>query len=235
MAVIYRSDVALSASAAPRVVRRLANRNVARYYSASRASGSDGSSVSELAISGGTADVWTAPSAGSSPTLAVDRDLHMPYLSFDGVNDRMDAPASVDQPLTALVIARFPVLPSVPTVAVNFHTQPGGRGIEVASDGSLSTLFPTKVALGTTVDTDWHVYTLQVNGSSGFVQIDGGARVTGNFGTGSAGGITVGRNATGTGFTQIDVAEVVVWANALNSIALNKEYRSIKAFYGWEF
>lgn len=226
MPVFYTLDQPVTGS--DRHVRTLANPGADRYYSAAAASANPGETVAALDAHAGSAVALNA--VGGSPTF--QQDGLVSYLSFDGVNDRMDAVYSRNQPLTVLTVGRFPTLPALNTSVTNLFTTPSGRGIQVLGS-AVTAQFPTLKNAPTLSVTagQWFIAALAVNGATSEVAVDALYEV-GNVGTGAAGGITVGRNAGGSGFTAMDIAEIIVWPAFLNHAQRTAERNAIKAFYG---
>lgn len=230
MAIIFRSDVTLSAPIGPRVVRKLANPAVVRYYSASAATVADDNGVLSLSSSGGDNFALNSASTSASPVLRTDGAI--PHLHFDGVNDRMDASIGRSQPMTLMVVARVPSAPEGNFNLGNLHTVPGGRGILITPARTVSAQFPSLVSTGISVaDGGWHIFTLVVNGTSSIVGVDD-AEVTGDLGSGTAAGFTIGRDGAGTGFAEMDISEIIFWPSALNTVGRGWERDSIRKFYG---
>ncbi|MCI9872642.1 hypothetical protein [Arthrobacter humicola] len=59
-----------------------------------------------------------------------------------------------------------------------------------------------------------------------------GTAVTADLGASATGGLTMGRDIAGTGWSKIDLAEIVVWPSALTPTQRTDERANLKAAHG---
>lgn len=234
-ALIFRAPSAMTApGSAPRLLHSLTNAGASRRFVASTAGVAAGAAVTSLADLAGSGVPLVKNSAitTSAPTLRTTGTLS--YLEFDGVDDRMDSQTATPihaQPVTAMVVGRFRVLPTTLTPILNLHTNPSGRHLGVNSTGFLTGQFPTTATSTIAVNTSWHVYTIVANGATSVIGLDE-LEYTGDLGTGSTASITLGRDGTGTGYGKIDIAELIMWPSALSLSQRQAERANLKAAYG---
>jgi len=136
-----------------------------------------------------------------------------PTLKFDGTDDYFTSIASYNQPFTYFVISKsFSV--SVDKVMIdgsyslNFvqlkHHQPSGRII----------IFAGSILQGLAHNTNQNLHYALYNGSSSQIGLNNGAASSGNAGTNSPTGLTIGSRLAGTGqFWDGNIQEMILYSS----------------------
>lgn len=231
-ALVLRAPTAMSApGAAPRIVHPLLKSGAIRRYLASTSTVAAGSVAQTLTDLTGSGATLSAATTGASPTMRESGAIR--YLEFDGVNDRMDSSSGPTnaQPLTLMVVGRFQGANKAAQILTNLHANAGGRAISRTSGGFIQAGFPTGVTTTIAADNNWHVFTMVANGASSLAAMDSTSQ-TADFGTGAAGGMTLGRNGDGVTFDTINIAEIIVWPTALTPTERAAEIANLKAAHG---
>jgi hypothetical protein len=162
-----------------------------------------------------------ATEATNPPSYRTNVVNGFPVVRFDGVNDKLQtASFPLAQPLTIFAVFRHSSL-----ATTNKTVFDGLTNLSAMLSGQVTG--PQWIAFaGTnlfdgTADTNWHVATVVFNGGSSNIRIDGGPGVTGNAGTATPSGITLGSRGSGINFFVGDIFEVTVYSSALSTTNIN--------------
>lgn len=135
-------------------------------------------------------------------------------VSFDGVNDKMDAAiADITQPYTKVVLARY-VTPVASRVLLGGTS--GAANIASMSTGKISMTNGTTLAHTANVDAEWHLFTALSDGNTSAIAV-GDSVVTGDAGSGPQTGLRLAANAGLSTYSNIEVALVLVYPRALTT------------------
>lgn len=231
-ALIIRTPGAMTSPGnAPQHVHPLLKSGAVRRFYAGASPIAVGAPMQTLADLQGSGYGLAAATTGAAPTRQIDGGIH--FVKFDGVDDRMDSVSgpALNQPVTVMALGRFHAVAGTAQPLVNLHTSQGGRYVGMSSGGFLAGQFSTTVVSTTPVDFNWHIFTLVANGASSVIGLDN-TETTGDMGTsGTATSITIGRNGA-TGFSQIDLAEVIIWPTALTLAERQAERSNLAAAHG---
>jgi hypothetical protein len=150
------------------------------------------------------------------PTLATAVLNGLPVVRFDGTSSSLAVAFTLDQPHT-----RFAVLVNRSPSDGTHILIDGGSGnpsAMVFQTGDVASLNAgTELAGPTVLNSAPHIWRGSFNGASSQISVDGGTASTGDAGSGSAGGITLGTDQTLAQFTDCDVAEVIEYVSALSA------------------
>lgn len=188
-------------------------------------------------LSGGAVAAWpdligdyalTAPSASEQHPAVIGTGLER-YVSFDGINDRIDVSIPLAQPVTAILVARLPNL------AGSQHIMTGGTGPAsfnlgvnsnasswIASNGSNRTF-------GSTPDNGWHIFILSFNGANSALSLDGVETIA-NPGTGGSDRIRLG--ASSSTYYPTDLRRLAILPYAAQATERAAIYRNLADYYG---
>jgi len=189
----------------------LIKRYVAKSLSDSLLNGAVTSLPSSAAGSDGT-DYLRPVVTGSGATYK--KTDGMAYLSFNGTDQRMFIPAFTQaDPFTMAIVYRLRSTGTLKTIAsLNNSTPVTATQLARAADGSITFDGLTRDAPYS--GTGWRVGFLASNGANSIVGLDG-AYITGTMAGTDVGGLRIGEGV-GT-FSDIDVAEVLLWNTALTA------------------
>lgn len=143
------------------------------------------------------------------PVLLDDGQNGRPVVRFDGVDDYMQRvyAAPLAQPNTVLTSAQ---LAAGGQMNIVDGTGTGRHALHASGANTWAAYVSTTIAGGTR-DTDWHTHAAIYDGLTSERRLDGTSIATGDVGTGSMAGITLGSNQAGTAtFADGDIAEVLV-------------------------
>jgi len=154
------------------------------------------------------------------------------YLEFDGVANRMYVPAfTVAQPYTFAVVYKLRSTGTSKVILSLINGTPASPTLRREANGNI--VFDAgsaqPVVPGAALGTTWHLAYISVNGASTIIGIDGTTATPGTPGTGSVTGLRIGQGASD--YSDIDVAEVVMWDRALTSGELASVRTDMKAQY----
>lgn len=205
---------------------------VHRYSVASLAAAAVGSAVASLPDLTGLSPSLAASAPANRPTLMAETGRR--FIRFDGTDDALTAAGNgITGPKTFAVVARFREdrSPAGNWPVLSLRT-PGPNGaLSLSTNGQIAG-YSTKTTGSTFVPgTGWHVFLMVFNGDSSVVRMDAAetTATTGDLPTSVV--VGVGPN-TGSGpNVPLDVAEIMVWDQALKLsdrnaavAALAKEY-----------
>lgn len=224
------------ASAAPTLIRRFPNAFVnptelerfipglgfgsepVRRYTALSVRGNAGDPVMEIPNLGrlGTGELLAPLTAAAAPTLGYEGDI--PFLRFDGVDDRMfrgvtpDA-FNTDEPTTIYGVVRVRAYPATTSVMFGWG-ETTGAGVRVGSTGTIAGHRGASVGTGMTIPTvGFHVIVFSAQGASSVIQLDD-TSATINPGYSSLATYPFG--ISGSGFPAIDVFEIGAYSGTFN-------------------
>ena len=148
------------------------------------------------------------------------------YVSFDGVDDRVDVDMAVNTPFTVALVARLPQM-----AASQYIMSPGSHtnGVSVSVDsagGSWLASNGSFRSFQTAADTAWHVFVAAFDGADSYLMIDDTEVGPVSPGSNGIGRIRLGASATA--YSPSDVKRLTVLPNAAGPT----ERRTIRAVYG---
>jgi hypothetical protein len=149
------------------------------------------------------------------PLYRTDIQNGLPVIRWDGVNDKMQNTGfgSITQPATYFIAGRFRAFPSGQRM---FTGNDGGTRHDFGGSGSSYSIY----AGGGTVTkspggTDFHVFSIRVQGSSSWIRVDGSqAGNAGTTGTYTHQGMHVGAYYNDSNWSQIDIGDFLVYKGA---------------------
>lgn len=169
--------------------------------------------------------------AGSRPLLKLGILNGRPVIRFDGANDRLQTAAfgaALAQPNTVFVVAKRT-----------------GGGAEAFLDGRTDATHLFRKNVGgsynlyaggdfvvVAADANWHIVQGVFNGASSKARVDGGAAATGNAGTSSMDGATVGSRANSSEWMNGDIAEILIYNANLSLAQLDQVGNYLAGRYG---
>lgn len=154
-------------------------------------------------------------------------------VEWDGSNDSLKASFTLIQPCTVVLAVQ------VATWALNTYVCGGASAINT-NDLYMSPTTP-KVSLYAGVDLAgstgptvgaWAVVSYELNGSSSTIRLNGTQIASGNAGTGTPTGITLGSDANGNSNGNVRFTRALVYGKLLPAAQLNKIERSLGAAIG---
>lgn len=205
-----------------------------RRYTALSVNGAAGSPVMGVLNLGrvGRGEVLAPATSAAAPTLGMEGTI--PYLRFDGVDDRMYRGVTGEAFPTGTAVTTYAVvrLRSLPTTnaALFGWGEATNTGVRVGSSGQISG--HRGVQLGTTLTmptTGFHVLVFVANAASSVIRLDD-TDYTGNFGDNP---ITTGMPlGLGGGFPAMDVFEVGEFSSTLNATQRPQLVATLRSIYG---
>lgn len=177
----------------------------------------DGTPVALLEDQSGEGNDLTQADGDKRPLLKLNVVNGLPVLRFDGTDGWLRAVFALAQPLTVFVVGR-----QANDTQHGYFTDGVNNISMIVSDDNTPTTGKwriysgAQVASSATRDTDWHAFAGVFNGASSLLSVDGDV-TTGDAGSDSPGGVTLGSNGNRSGsFLSGDVARVLVYDNALS-------------------
>lgn len=154
---------------------------------------------------------------------------NMAFLEFDGVGDRMYSLAfSQPQPFSAAIVYKLRSTGATKAILSLSNGTPSSPILRRESTGAVT--FSAGVARTVTPATDlgtgWHIAYVSVNGASSIIGIDG-TTITADPGANSIGGLRIGQGPTD--YSDIDIAEILLWNRALTAGELESVRTDMKA------
>jgi hypothetical protein len=176
---------------------------------------SAGGFVSQWADKSGNLRHLKQPAGTQQPVLESDGSIRFP-----GVDEFLACDAfGINQPETVYLLCKEitwidsgPLTDGSTLNSMLIQQTSGGSGgvsPQLRLFAGSGTSSNTDLAIG-----DWGVISAVFNGAASILQINNSAPLTGDAGANNAGGFTVGSTATGTGFSNIQVKEVVLFQGA---------------------
>lgn len=169
-----------------------------------------GNTVSQWTDQSGNANHLLQGTVAAQPTIATDGS----YV-FDGVGQYMKCTAfTLNQPETIYILGKQITW----TLNDCWTDGNGARGLQivqtnttpkVSMDAGATVLGPSTLALDA-----YGVIAAVFNGTASMIQVNSGAPVTGDGGSNNAGGFNLATNGIATTFANIQVKEVVIFADA---------------------
>jgi len=200
------------------------------YVDASYITGlNDGDSVTTWSDLSGNGYDATQATAAKKPIYKVNIVNGKPIVRYDGNDDEVEASFStLAQPLTiGVVFIRG-------ATGAERRIIDAGSGnvcaINITSTGILQGNAGTALNIPTLAAGN-HIVIFQANGTSSIGRYDG-SQVTGNAGTNSLAGITIGASRLGVSYFNGDVAAVVVYNSAISAANISRLERYWSSHYG---
>ena len=203
------------------------------WYKAESLSGvADGGSVVSWADSSGQGHNATAPSAAQRPSYVAGAVNGQGAVRFDGTDDLLQSAFTLAQPATVVVVYRL----RTDTGTNQYVTDGYFNGSMILYDT------PTSYGLyaggGATLNKGgftfgaFHVVAGVYAGANSLLAAEGGPAVTGNPGSATPGGITIGNSGAGAAPASADVAEVLVYDTAVARPDLDRLGHYLRDKYG---
>lgn len=156
--------------------------------------------------------------AASQPVLKTNVQNGKAVVRFDGVNDFLAnmLPAALSQPNTVFLVAKARATGVMDFIDGNVSTnryviRPSSTTGVVLHSGTTITAAPY-------TPTNWNVYSVVFQGANTSLKVNGGTETTGNTGTNTMTGLTIGSGNTGGGeWCDCDIAEILVFNAALTT------------------
>lgn len=175
-------------------------------------------------------------SGGTTPDASIDNVTVQKITPdgtayFDGIQRSIAATiAGLEQPVIAFILykpitwtANKVILSGVGGQTVFVRQRVSSPRVGLYAGAGLDTI------VGPTIG-EWGINTAAADSTNSLIQTDNGTPLTGNGGTQDPGGITIGAD-NGANFSNIQVAEVLVYSGALNEA---RRFRNIKYMAGIE-
>jgi len=156
-----------------------------------------------------------------------------PVVRFDGVDDALAVAFTLPQPVHLFIVAQYRMFVADATV-IDGNQVNTMRLYRTAATTIKQYAGVVGPAL-TTTPAAWHIYTCLFSGAASELRAESDSPVTGNVGTASGGGVTIGATGLSGGnrfsFGAVDVAEVVVYSAALST----SDRRGVEAYLGTKY
>jgi hypothetical protein len=178
----------------------------------------DGAAVSQWNDQSGNARHASQATGSKQPIYKAGILNGYPAIRFDGIDDFLQtAGFTLNQPDTWLFVVRFNAvyaansvgLDGVGTALVHDH----GR----TSNTQLAMFNAAVVNAPAATTTNFNYFTALWNTGTSVFRANGVSGTSGSVGTGNAGGVTIGGDATGAQVSGIDVPELIVCSGNLNA------------------
>lgn len=174
----------------------------------------------------GTAGPLLQASGAAQPAIQADGSL-----LFDGVDDRMTAVFTLDQPVTLYLVFKQITWSSndyfCDGVVAQQAIRQAGTGTTIAQVGSLPGASDATFGLDV-----YGVITSVYNGASSILKVDGGTNNTGDIGVGNPGGFILGSDGAPVVFSNIQVKESIIRNVADSADTRTRIQGLLKAIYG---
>jgi hypothetical protein len=151
-------------------------------------------------------------SATGDPVYRSDIGLGIPGVELDGADDKFVTTGPTESQINQVfILARFRSIPNANSVL--FDSESGDGQTIYSNDtgtGQVWSLFAGESLTAGSSDTNWHIFNAKFAGSNSYLRIDGAQVVSGNAGSESLNGITLGdfRGQTGNE-AAVDIVEVL--------------------------
>lgn len=184
-----------------------------------------GTQVTSLPDTSGVGSPLIPVVSGSGATLM--NESGMDFLRFDGVDDRMyTAVSTTAQPFTVAYVYRMRTTGASKAIGSLNTGTPASPIMRREANGDLFASAGTGLTLaGAAADTGWHLAYASVNGGTSIIGVDG-TTTTGAMGANSISGLRIGQGATD--YSDIDVAEVILFNRALSAAELTQLRTDVK-------
>jgi hypothetical protein len=206
---------------------------LAAWYDASRETVADGTAIASAADYSGNARPATQGTAGKRPLFKANIQNGRGVYRFDGTDDFLQAIFTLPQPVTILAV-------------IKQRATVGGDNAVIFDGGSDASqeLFATigtadwnmfsgsSLAIGTGGTAAFQRVGLVFDGANSSGRIGSAAPVTGNTGSSTSGGITMGARGGGTQPIPVDVGEVAVYSRALATGEIAQVMAYLKTKWG---
>lgn len=205
----------------------------AAWYDASRSSAADAAAISSFYDYSGNARHAVQASGTLQPQIKVAIQNGLRIARFDGVDDYLKVVFTLPRPVTTFTVAMLRTSP-----ADNAAFLDGGSFQTMAhfapTVGSPLRMYAgATLSIGTTDTTAFHRYCSVWNSASSSGQIDDVAAVTGDAGSGTPGGVTLGMGGSGTNWPgAYDIGEVIVVPRVCTASEILSTLAYLKAKWG---
>jgi hypothetical protein len=189
----------------------------------------DGAPVASWVDSSGRGHALSAPT-GRQPLYRSNQVNGRPAVSFDGVDDLLQAYFPLNQPTTVFVVYRVRTDQGTQFVTDGFNNG-------AMADYVSGTQYGMYASGGTVLTKDgftyaaFHVVGSVFNGVASALYAEGGPAVAGNSGSASPSGLTIGNSGAWGAPAAVDVAEVVLYDRALGPTDLDTVGNYLAAKY----
>lgn len=146
---------------------------------------------------------------------------------FDGVNDTLSSSFTLSQPVTLFIVAKY----DDSTTNASLFDGTTGNTMRVfrAAATQVAAFAGAQLSSSNTTPESWHIWELIYNGASSSIMADGTSLASGNAGTASGNGITLG--TFGNGFSspaKCSMASVVLYSK----VCASSERSSVRKWLG---
>lgn len=178
-------------------------------YDATELPLSEGNSVSTWTDETGNGHDLTS---GTAPTYVENGIGGNPVVRFNGVDDFLDVVFSaIPQPTTIFVVAQFQSVGSTVEVLFDSNSTSNRQTLYNDGDNSAFSLFAGNFINGPTHNTNPTIWSALFNGANSVGRFNGTQEISGDLGTQSLDGITVGSESNDSNYAEVDVAEILVY------------------------
>jgi hypothetical protein len=192
----------------------------------------DGDPVTTWADSSGNSRDLTQSTAGMKPTYQTNEVNGLPIVRFDGTDDELrSASFAYSQPCDIfIVIKRYNtdfkyILSSLAGFGVAVAQVTGGPGVFLYAGSAAD-------PLGSSTTASFYVINAHFDGASSKIYENGVATSAGNPGSNNGDGLVLGNRYDSALPSQVDVAELKLFAPALDSSARSAEESALRTKYG---
>lgn len=209
--------------------------NAIAQFDASALSLTDGGSVTTWTDETGNGNDLTA---GNAPTFVQSSMGGQPVVRFDGSSNYLDVTfgTTYTQPNTIITAIRFEGALGTADVPVWFDGSDSSNRHYLDNEGTtddIRVFAGASLDTGYSVDNNAHLLTVIYNGSSSVVRVDGSQVATGDVGSQSLAGLTLGAQWDQNVYGKIDVGEFVPYSADLSASGdLSSEESRIADKYG---
>lgn len=180
----------------------------------------DGVAVQQWSDQSGSGNHVVQGTAALRPTLQTNEVNGRPLLQFNGDWIQRTFGAAIPQPYTIVIVRR------INTIAGTTYLD-AKTFFSTVMDNPAATNSPYRAYAGAALQTsgniattDWEVQTVVYNGASSTMRINGRVVATGNVGSGSMDGLTLGARADGSTTAHVDYTDVLVYNRIVNATDL---------------
>ena len=205
----------------------------------------DGEAVTTWTDASGAGANITQATANRKPLYKTGVINGLPTVRFDGLNDGtgdyLRGAFNRAIPNTVFIVLQFLAAQTGATKTImDGVADPNNYMFQKLSTGAETERASCGTALNGPDTADfvtWHIWALTFNGASSSIHRDGTSRAAGNAGTGSQNGITIGGGAylADTAFSNMDIAEVLIYNSVLSAVNFSKVGKYLAAKYALSF
>ena len=212
--------------------------NLGAWYESSEGITLNGPDVSQWDDKSGNDHHLVQTTAADQPLFVPsDSDFNdKPAIQFDGVNEFMDTSAfaaAQSQPNTILFVAKLESLPAGFIYLVDGINGASEHLIGVHSTGSVWRIRAGNSLLGSSANTSLHVFVARFNTTLSTFHVDGGAAdISGDAGSNSLTGLTLGTSSSHSIFVNMSIAELKLYTKLLTDSEVNIKALELATKYG---